>query len=153
MTITPACPSIASPTSLSDIYVNPQDYFLLQFSVDDNKNIHPVSVSNFNVIDVARYPGQPIVAPRSSKYGVRKRLDATHWGILYAPVDVDPQLLHYGIMSELPRPKRIIPFGNDTDYFVITRGYNKYFRLYIARYPAPVKILQTPTTEPTESAS
>lgn len=121
----------------SDIYQHPEQYHLVQFSLDDNGYMKPIWTRQFQLVHSKRHPGQAFLSPPGSRYGIRKITNATHWAIVHES-NSTLEVLHHGSLNILTTKKRIVPF-NGGDNFLIMRSSNFYMSVYISNQESPTR--------------
>lgn len=117
---------------IHDIYRHPHEYFFVQFCVDATGHAEPLGANQFALITTSKYPDDPFVGVRASKYGLRRRKTATHWAIVHSDAQGSIEILHYGTMQTVTNRKRVIPFA-DTEYFAILRGTPTYMKVIVSK--------------------
>ncbi len=127
-----------------DIFVSPEDYWFVQFNLDNNGYMHPIGAIQFTHFVSSRYPELPFVSPKASRFGLRRRKGATHWAVVCSTND-ETIVLHHGMMKSINRKKRIIPFNYGTDYYLILRGSTDYIKVMVATQPSPESSISSTT--------
>jgi hypothetical protein len=119
---------------------HPESYFLVQFSLDDNGYMQPLHVNPLQHCRSPHHPDLPFVGVRGSKYGVRKKKNATHWALMCLDDNDVLTLVHRGSINALISRKRIMPFGHGIDAFISARGSAQYFSMAITKEAIPANI-------------
>lgn len=114
-----------------DILADPSQYYLVQFNLTKTKHMQPLHLTTFRNFISDRHPESPFVAAKGSMYGVRRVKGATHWGIVHV-TDTSTSVLHYGSLNAITRKKRIQPFANGTEYFLVLQGSPSYFKVMVS---------------------
>lgn len=112
---------------------HPENYFLVQFFLDDDKTMHPLHVSFIKHFTSPHHPNYPFVGVYGSKYGVRRIKNATHWALMCLDDNDVLTLIQRGRLDAIVSRKRIMPFGHNIDAFITARGSQYYFSMAITR--------------------
>lgn len=125
---------------MHNIIANPENYYLLQFDVDDNNKVIPLRAAPFVVRQSTRFPDAPPIAmPKASKYGFRKCNGAVYLGIVYAPDDDTAKMLFKVKLDKLNNKKAVAPLNNGTTLYVNMRSTETNIKLFISSTPTIIK--------------
>lgn len=120
---------------MNDILSTPEDFYLLQFRVD-NKKVVPVHVTPFLNRTSKKHPDHTFASPKASKFGCRKVVGATHWGIVHSPENNENiELIVYGEISRMTNRKATIPWqvSKNKTYYINLRATYHYFSVYVSK--------------------